>query len=203
MSKRQLFKAYINYIYHLIFNIIHCVVSIVSCESYVCLKSCLANHSYSITAFCYRSPHFSLFVTSLFRSPPHPPPSRTAGIYLQILIRIVLQDISRFTIIFTIFWITFAGSFYLVLVGTPLETDGGKTGTSLDANSIARCDSVIPPPAPIEPFYPSLSVSKKIILVILVYKTAYALNGQPILTAMCEARWLCFSSFFFFLLVKW
>ena len=63
---------------------------------------------------------------------------RAAGIYLQILIRIVLQDISRFTIIFSIIWITFAGSFYLVLVGTPLTVDGGATGTSLDANKIAE-----------------------------------------------------------------
>ena len=56
---------------------------------------------------------------------------RVVGIYLQILIEIVKKDVSKFAIIFTIFWIMFSGSLFLILVGTN-NTDGTMTGTDLD-----------------------------------------------------------------------
>lgn len=63
---------------------------------------------------------------------------RIVGIYLQILTRIVVQDITRFAIIFTIFWMTFSGSLFLVLVGTRQHVKLGDTGTSLDVTKEAR-----------------------------------------------------------------
>ncbi|XP_065179061.1 uncharacterized protein LOC135809605 [Sycon ciliatum] len=57
--------------------------------------------------------------------------TKVVGIYLQILIEIVKKDMSKFAIIFTIFWIMFSGSTYLVLVGTPYD-EGTVTGTQLD-----------------------------------------------------------------------
>eukprot|EP00117_Sycon_ciliatum_P012001 scpid14930/ scgid13238/ Transient receptor potential cation channel subfamily V member 4; Osm-9-like TRP channel 4; Transient receptor potential protein 12; Vanilloid receptor-like channel 2; Vanilloid receptor-like protein 2; Vanilloid receptor-related osmotically-activated channel len=57
--------------------------------------------------------------------------TKVVGIYLQILIEIVKKDVSKFAIIFSIFWIMFSGSTFLVLVGTK-NASGTVTGTDLD-----------------------------------------------------------------------
>ena len=63
---------------------------------------------------------------------------RVAGIYLQILVRIVVADMTRFAIIFAIFWVTFSGAFYLTLVGTDRNTS--PTGTALDIGEDTKWD---------------------------------------------------------------
>ena len=59
---------------------------------------------------------------------------RIAGIYLQILYRIVVRDITSFSIIFAIFWFMFSGSFYLILAGDRWIAPDGQEGTALEIN---------------------------------------------------------------------
>ena len=85
--------------------------------------------------FCLDS--LNLF-SPLYRFSPtnvsYPHFDRIAGIYLQILYRIVVRDITSFSIIFAIFWFMFSGSFYLILAGDRWIAPDGQEGTALEIN---------------------------------------------------------------------
>ena len=57
---------------------------------------------------------------------------RLTGIYLQILVTIMVRDILRFSIIYSIFLVAFSGGTYLILVGSENVSSKGPTGTDLD-----------------------------------------------------------------------
>eukprot|EP00117_Sycon_ciliatum_P038570 scpid20096/ scgid1534/ Transient receptor potential cation channel subfamily V member 4; Osm-9-like TRP channel 4; Transient receptor potential protein 12; Vanilloid receptor-like channel 2; Vanilloid receptor-like protein 2; Vanilloid receptor-related osmotically-activated channel len=57
---------------------------------------------------------------------------RITGIYLQILVKIMVRDMVRFSIIYCIFLLAFSGSTYLLLGGSDYPESNGLTGTDLD-----------------------------------------------------------------------
>ena len=86
---------------------------------------------------------------------------RIVGIYLQILTRILYKDVSRFTIIFILFLLTYTGALLLALRGerwepepeegeasptagagdTAQASEPGKTGTELDITRLTRFET--------------------------------------------------------------
>eukprot|EP00117_Sycon_ciliatum_P021675 scpid43078/ scgid0495/ len=63
--------------------------------------------------------------------------TRFVGIYTRILTHILKSDVTRFVALFIIFWLTFTGSFFLVLVGSR-RPESMETGTQLDISEETR-----------------------------------------------------------------